>query len=324
MVRLEKLLYEQLLNIRALNRQRIIGSPRKWYSEPRTPALTLSAMKLFTQGVTGQIYKMVEPLFARFFYRWMRNIGLDRGLALEDLVLFQDRELRRDPLFEHIQREGFHPYTWIMFNKRRARYSKVERGVRGSTAPEWLQTEARERTLADSVQNIYEWDNYVYQNYMSDMTPTARGTILQKVLPLEWFLFFGLLRVDTWDRYFYNEVMYKGLEYSKEELANIPKPFKAQLTTEEGRRQFEINVNRFIQLYPGSIVKEGDKFDFQRFYALEAINNNRDLSKYDSSLISQLKSELTQTVEKKSATKIKKVKPTLPTWFNSDGKGLLA
>ncbi|CAD8118402.1 unnamed protein product [Paramecium sonneborni] len=324
MVRLEKLIYEQLVNIRALKRERIIGSPRKWYSEPRTPAMTLSAVKLFTQGLSGQIYKLVEPLFARFFYRWMRNIGLERGLAMEDLLLFQDRELRRDPLFEHIQREGFHPYTWIMFNKRRARFSKVERGVRGSTAPEWLQTEARERTLADSVENIYEWDNYVYQNYMSDMTPTARGTILQKVLPLEWFLFFGFLRVDSWDRYFYNEVIYKGLEYSKQELANIPKPFKAQLSTDEGRRQFEVNVNTFIQRYPGAIVKEGDKFDFQRFYALEAINNNRDLSKFDSSLISQLKSELTQQVSLKTNTKVKKQRATFPSWLQQDGKGFLA
>ena len=32
---------------------------------------------------------------------------------------------------------------------------------------------------------------------------------------------------------------------------------KLSLATEEGRRQFEINVNRFIDLYPGSIVKEG-------------------------------------------------------------------
>ncbi|CAK67090.1 unnamed protein product (macronuclear) [Paramecium tetraurelia] len=269
MVRLEKLVYEQLVNIRALNRQRIIGSPRKWYSEPRTPAMTLSAMKLFTQGWTGLIYKMVEPLFARFLYRWMRNIGLDRGLALEDLVLFQDRELRRDPLFEHIQREGFHPYTWILFNKRRARFSKVERGVRGSTAPEWLQAEARERTLADSVQNIYEWDNYVYQNYMSDMTPTARGTILQKLLPLEWFLFFGLLRVDSWDRYFYNEVMKNWPTFQNHSKLN-------QLL-KKAEDNLKVNVNRFIDLYPGSIVKEGEKFDFQRFYALEAYQQQQRL-----------------------------------------------
>ncbi|CAK62649.1 unnamed protein product (macronuclear) [Paramecium tetraurelia] len=315
MVRLEKLVYEQLVNIRALKRERIIGSPRKWYSEPRTPAMTLQAVKLFTQGWTGLIYKFVEPLFARFLYRWMRNIGLDRGVAMEDLVLFQDRELRRDPLFEHIQREGFHPYTWILFNKRRARFSKVERGVRGSTAPEWLQAEARERTLADSVENIYEWDNYVYQNYMSDMTPTARGTILQKLLPLEWFLFFdtSIMKSCTRD---WNTQKNNWLTFLNHSRLNQP--------LEEGRRQFEVNVNRFIDLYPGAIVREGEKFDFQRFYALEAINNNRDLSKFDSSLIAQLKSELTQQVALKTSTKVKKQRASFPSWLQQDGKGLLA
>lgn len=39
-------------------------------------------------------------------------------------------------------RENFHPYTWILYNKRRARYYKVERGVRGTYAPDWLRAEA--------------------------------------------------------------------------------------------------------------------------------------------------------------------------------------
>jgi len=32
---------------------------------------------------------------------------------------------------------------WVLFAKRRARYYKVERSVRGSYAPEWLQKEAQ-------------------------------------------------------------------------------------------------------------------------------------------------------------------------------------
>lgn len=39
-------------------------------------------------------------------------------------------------------RENFHPYTWTLFNKRRARYYKVERAVRGTYAPDWLRAEA--------------------------------------------------------------------------------------------------------------------------------------------------------------------------------------
>jgi len=62
------------------------------------------------------------------------------------------------------------------------------------------------------------------------------------------------------------------------------------LETEEGKRRFEIDVQRFLSLYPGAVVKEGyfiifnqfrEAFDFQRFYALDAIHNNRDLSRFD-------------------------------------------
>jgi len=41
-------------------------------------------------------------------------------------------------LFEHIMRESYHPMTWILFNKRRARFYKCERSVRGAYAPDWL------------------------------------------------------------------------------------------------------------------------------------------------------------------------------------------
>jgi hypothetical protein len=39
MVRLEKIVYEQLVNTRALKRERLLSRPSKWYSEPRTPVM---------------------------------------------------------------------------------------------------------------------------------------------------------------------------------------------------------------------------------------------------------------------------------------------
>jgi len=50
--------------------------------------------------------------------------------------------LRRDPWFESIARGSFHPYTWLFFKRRRARYYKVERGVRGFFVPDWVNKEA--------------------------------------------------------------------------------------------------------------------------------------------------------------------------------------
>jgi len=57
------------------------------------------------------------------------------------------------------------------------------------------------------------------------------------------------------------------------------------LGTEEGRRRFEQEVHRFIKLYPGTITKPGEKFDFQKLYAKDALINNRDVSKYDTAVI---------------------------------------
>ena len=84
-------------------------------------------------------------------------------------------------------RENFHPITWILYNKRRARYYKVERSVRGTYAPDWLRDEAQQRTLADAIENKDEWDSFVYTNYMSDITPTVRPSALQKLIFLEYF-----------------------------------------------------------------------------------------------------------------------------------------
>lgn len=86
---------------------------------------------------------------------------------------------------------SFHPMTWLMFNYRRMRYYKTERGVRGTYAPDWLRKEAEERTLAESVENKDEWDNFVYTHYMSDMTPTVRPSVLQKLIIFEFITMYN-------------------------------------------------------------------------------------------------------------------------------------
>jgi len=45
---------------------------------------------------------------------------------------------------------------------------------------------------------------------MSDMTPIGRWSSLSKLIPLEMFSYYGILRNEAWDRYFYNEIFYEG------------------------------------------------------------------------------------------------------------------
>ena len=98
----------------------------------------------------------------------------------------------------------------LFAKKRRARYYKVERALRGFYVPEWIRKEAEERQFSETADNIIDWENFVYKNYMSDMTPIGRWSSLSKLIPLEMFSYYGILRNEAWDRYFYNEIFYEG------------------------------------------------------------------------------------------------------------------
>lgn len=71
--------------------------------------------------------------------------------------------------------------------KRRARYYKVERALRGFYVPDWVRKEAEQREMAGTVDNILTWENFVYKEYMSDMTPIGRWSHLSKLIPLDMF-----------------------------------------------------------------------------------------------------------------------------------------
>lgn len=92
----------------------------------------------FHSGMVGQLFRMVEPLFAALSYRWNRDIAVTKGLALEDFHLFKDRYLRREYLFEMVNRQSCHPYTREQWKHRRARVYRIERAFRGFQAPDWL------------------------------------------------------------------------------------------------------------------------------------------------------------------------------------------
>lgn len=108
---------------------------------------------------------------------------------MEDFFTFQERELRREPFFETIMRGTMHPYTWLLFKRRRARYEKVERGLRGFFVPDWVNEEANQRTFADAAINHKEYINLHYNEYVQEITPIARFSVLNKLNPLDMFIY---------------------------------------------------------------------------------------------------------------------------------------
>lgn len=68
MVRLEKHLWEVFLNSSMLGRARVLGAPSKWYTENRNDAFKVAAHKVFNQGITSKVFRVLEPFLARFTY----------------------------------------------------------------------------------------------------------------------------------------------------------------------------------------------------------------------------------------------------------------
>eukprot|EP01016_Furgasonia_blochmanni_P002649 TRINITY_DN1102_c0_g1_i1.p1 TRINITY_DN1102_c0_g1~~TRINITY_DN1102_c0_g1_i1.p1 ORF type:complete len:370 (+),score=147.36 TRINITY_DN1102_c0_g1_i1:135-1244(+) len=309
MVRLEKVLYERLVNTKTFGRARQIATPAKYYNENRAESLYVGSFYLLATGLTGRIYRFIEPVISKLGYQWARDVAISRGLALEDFLLFQDRELRRCVFFENAIRQSAHPYMHILFKRRRARYYKVERGLRGFVVPDWVQREAESRLLVDTAENKDIWETFMYENFMSDITPTSRWTGTSKFIVIDLFSLYGLMNPQAWDRYFFNEAFSDG--YTREDKARAANPFpNINLNTEEGKREFEREVNRFIKLYPGAIVKEGEQFDFQRFYVQWAITNGKDVSRYDQGLVSELRQKLEEKRVARLGWKVEKGKKT--------------
>lgn len=267
MVRFENLLYEKLVNIKLFNRARQFGPPRKWYNESREEGMQVMADKVLNKSVFGMIYRLFEPLLAKVTYQWTRDILLQRGLAHEDIMVFKERDLRRDYFFETVARQNLHPYQILFFNKRRSRYYKVERALRGCYVPEFIRQEAESRLLSDTAANRYEWRSFIYENYVSDMTPSTRGSIIPRLIPLEFLIQIKIFNLDAWERYFYNEVNYTSHDPKEHKALETEFKNSIQLNDNTARRNFEDKINNFIRLYPGAIVKEGEKFDFDQFYA---------------------------------------------------------
>lgn len=151
---------------------------------------------------------------------------------MEDTVVFQDRELRRDPLFEHVMREGyiFHEEYLVSIP---TPTSCLRRGVQDTTRlrEEWeapslpigwemrpssglSQSQWRSRksgTTICTTTTIAIW--HLLRDLLSYKKSSSWNTY-NCIKSLLYQFSYGLLRLDAWDRFFYNEIFYKGTRYT--------------------------------------------------------------------------------------------------------------
>jgi len=98
-----------------------------------------------------------------------------------------------------------HPYMHVLYKRRRTRYYKLERGLKGFFVPDYLRKEAKDRLFSDFAKNRADWYSYRNREWFNDTTPTMHWSHTEKLFPLELFVLHGLFRDWFWDRFFYNE-----------------------------------------------------------------------------------------------------------------------
>jgi len=290
---LERTLYERAINNATLGRARTVGTPRKWnYYNPQRYMEYQTA----NHQESALVYRLIAPLLElwnrKFVWQWQRDIALQRGYTMDDFYVYTERELRRSPFLEHVWRESTHPYQWLMYKARRRRYYKVERIIQGFFVPDHVRQDVQNHTMIDTLRAVEDWNNFMYQNYYSDMSPTSAHGRGGKLNPLELFLLFGFWKPEAWQRYFFNEETYDLPSNMEEFHAATANPFNVDLETEEGKREFEAKVNKLVADYPGYYVPEGESFNFATFYAKRALKEGGDLSRFDAETLEQARVDL--------------------------------
>jgi hypothetical protein len=180
MVRFEKNLYERLLNSSILGRARSIGSPSKFYFENSHNYMRVSNWHKEHNSILTLWFKLFSPFSSwwdrNMVYGYRRGIELDRGYIPDDTELYEETELRRGLFLENVFREATHPYQHLFHIYRRMRYFKVERAVQGFIVPDYIRKEAEKRTLYQAILLSRKWNDFVYMNFTSDMTPMTYYT----------------------------------------------------------------------------------------------------------------------------------------------------
>ena len=133
--------------------------------------------------------------------------------------------------------------------------------------PEHVKAETSSQTYLDYLRLEKEWAAHLSNNYYSDMTPQARKSVVPKAIPLELIQIFGPLRHEAWDRIFMNEEHQDWFSQEETKIACDPKTFPFDLTTSEGKREFEDHINDFNEKCPGALAPRGQNFDFKTYYS---------------------------------------------------------
>jgi len=260
MVRLEKIAYEKIINSNTLKRARNITSPKKtdFFSELYLRRSPMN--KLF-----HSIFAPLTMWMSSVEWKFLRSSFLQRGISFEDGLMTNDIDFRRGILNEQVNRESMHPYNQQLNMWKRSGFAKVDITMMGFEAPDYIQEDVRKQTYLDVYDKILKYKHFLLSNYLSELTPTTymgRGSLVI----LDLFIVHNLFSRSAWNRFFFNEEEYVDSRKNMVDFESKMTNSVMNISTENGRKNFEAYLTKVNKRYPGMLAPEGEQIDFKSFY----------------------------------------------------------
>ena len=253
-MRLEKIMYEKVLNSKMLGRAREMGTPSRVKMDVG-PDLTYTPLSEFSI-----LWKPIQRWIYKKEWNFLHSQLEQRGLCMEDVFMHTDEDMRRDPFVENMMRESLHPMYYNLHKYRRVRFNKVDHAVTGFEAPEYLKAEARKRTYIESLTNLTKMMHFIFQDYQSDLTPNSYF-FTGNVAIFEFMTMHNMMNPNAWTRYFFNEKHYHSMQNYIKETDKEP---ARDLDTPEGWENFKVVARQWNTDFPGMFAPKGEEVDFVR------------------------------------------------------------
>lgn len=264
MVRLERALYEKLVNTRTLGRAREIAKPRYFKK-----TLDVNRSYFWPAGgtATSLYFKFCEKWFA-FQYRFDLSYFKPRAYSLIEFKIFPENEWRRSSLNEQLHRENVHPYHFFQRQMTRQRYHKLEKYVSGVEMPEEAIDEVYGTPEIEKQDHKHSYHK-LHEQYVRELMPNTYMWRAVRWAVLDIFLIHNILSRDMWNRLFYNEQSHvQELDDLEESIDSRKKEAKilVDYSKPENRANFITYLDAKIAAYPSYYTVEGVPFDYESFF----------------------------------------------------------
>ena len=294
MVRLERLMYEKVVNNSLFGRARKIIAPKTWFGD--TQEKHSPVVWPFSNVIKGLIAPLKDK-YLSFEYKTLYRESKVHGLPFETHMMMDELFWRREELQEHVKRENVNPWVLIEHDIMRQRYWKIVKFIPGYESPEEIVQETHSKAIIEN-KDLTEAFRSIRNEYHKEMTPNVYQWRSRRYI-LDILIFHNLIDRDTWNRMFYNEAYYVQEKEDAETQGKYEKRL-INYSDPKNQKNFISWMENQIEMFPGYYTVEGAAFDYDTYFkSQDALNNHLKPS-------SELSQEQINEIKEKALSKSKK------------------